>query len=101
MSNVDVIVAIALMGVVTYLTRAGGVWLVDIVRTTPRLQRFLHHLSGSILAALTVTVAFSGDAARLTGVIAACAAMLVTRRAFLSLLLGTLMTAGVRLWGVA
>lgn len=89
--------AIALMGVVTYLTRVGGMWLLGLMNKTTTLQRFLNHLSGSILAALTVSVALGGDWARFAGVIAAGVVMLSTRRALLALVAGTLFTAIVRL----
>lgn len=101
MSDAEVVAAIALMGVITYLTRAGGVWLVGLVPATDKVERFLHHLSGSVLAALTVSVAFGGDAARIAGVAAACIAMLVTRSALVSLVLGTFIAAIARLAGVS
>lgn len=96
MSNSEIAVAILVMGVVTYLTRVGGIWLVAFVPVTGKVERFLHHLSGSVLAALTVSVAFSGDAARAAGVGAACVAMLITRNALASLAVGTLFAVIVR-----
>lgn len=89
MTEADTVAAIGLMAVATYLTRVAGVWLVGFAATTPRLQRTLHHLPGSVLAALVVPAAIGADAARLAGVIAACIVMLVTRRALLALILGT------------
>ncbi|WP_116808140.1 AzlD family protein [Steroidobacter cummioxidans] len=96
----DVIAAILVMGGVTYLTRVGGLWLVAILPPTQRFERFLHHLSGSVLSALAVTMACSGDAARATGVAGGAVVMLITRNAFAALLAGTILTGLVRAGGV-
>lgn len=96
MSNGETAVAILIMAVVTYLTRAGGVWLVAMVPMTGRVERFLHHLSGSVLAALTVCAASGGDTARAAGVGAAGVAMLITRNVLASLAVGTLFAVMVR-----
>lgn len=96
----EVITAILVMGAVTYLTRVGGLWLIAIVPATQRFERLLHHLSGSVLAALTVTMAFSGDGARAIGVAGGCVVMLITRNAFVSLLAGTILTALTRAGGL-
>lgn len=92
----DVVVGILVMAVATYLTRVGGLWLVAIVPSTANFERFLHHLSGSMLAALAVTMAFSGDNARAAGVAGGCAVMLISRNAFVSLLAGATLTALLR-----
>ena len=100
MSSSEIGTAILVMAVVTYLTRAGGIWLLAIIPTTEKIERFLHHLSGSILAALTVTVAFGGDSARAAGVAGGCIVMLVTRNALVALFAGTILTALVRTGGM-
>lgn len=48
------LVAIVLMAVVTYATRAGGYWLMGRVRLTPRVTAMLAALPGAVLAALVV-----------------------------------------------
>ena len=92
--------AILVMAVVTYLTRVGGVWLASLIPETRKFERFLHHLSGSVLAALAVTMAFSGDAARAAGVAGGCIVMLITRNAFVSMLAATVLSALVRAGGM-
>lgn len=54
--------AVAGMALVTYGTRAGGLWLVSMVRETPRLARLLRHLGTSVLAALVIAGLHEGDA---------------------------------------
>lgn len=88
---------IALMAVATYLTRVAGVWLVALAPMTPRLDRTLHHLSGSVLAALVAPALAGGDLARCAGVVAACAVMASTRSAPFALLAGLTVTALARL----
>lgn len=97
MRDVEVGVAIAVMAVATYFTRIGGLWLIGLIHQLPMLARFIHHLSGSLLAALAVSVALSGDAARLSGVVAAAVVMLVTRQGLLCLVVGAAVTAVARM----
>ena len=48
------LVAIALMAIVTYATRAGGYWLMGRVTLTPRVSAMLAALPGAVLTALVV-----------------------------------------------
>lgn len=50
----DALVAIVLMAVITYATRAGGYWLMGRVRLTPRVTAMLAALPGAVLTALVV-----------------------------------------------
>lgn len=51
------LLAIVLMAVVTYLTRAGGYWLLGRFTLSPRLEAGLGYLPGSIFVALVVPAA--------------------------------------------
>lgn len=63
--------AIVGMALVTYGTRIGGLWIVDLARETPRLARLLHHLATAVLAALIIAAFRDGDAGiRLAAVVA-------------------------------
>lgn len=63
----EVVATIAGMALLTYATRAGGLWIIGRVRPTPRLERWLGHLPGAILAALVAPAAL---AAALTALVA-------------------------------
>jgi uncharacterized membrane protein len=65
------------MAVVTYLTRVGGLWIIGLTTTTPRLVRNLQHLATGVLTALVVSGIREGDA----GVGAAAVAAIVMMRA--------------------
>jgi uncharacterized membrane protein len=72
------------MALVTYLTRVGGLGIIGLVKTTPRLVRNLEHLATGVLTALVVAGVRDGDVA--IGA-AAIAAIVMTR------LTGQLLTA--------
>ncbi|CAA9546880.1 MAG: Msl1536 protein, partial [uncultured Thermomicrobiales bacterium] len=51
------LLAIVLMAAVTYLTRAGGYWLLGRFALSPRLEAGLGYLPGSVFIALVVPAA--------------------------------------------
>ncbi len=65
------------MALVTYVTRAGGLWAMGRLPTSPRVDAWLHHLPGAILAAIVAPAALAGGPASL---LATLAAMLVVAR---------------------
>ncbi len=74
--RVEVVATILGMALITYATRAGGVWLMGRIQPTPRLERWLESLPGAILAALVAPAALAAGPAEalataLTALIAA------------------------------
>ena len=64
------------MALVTYATRAGGLFIVGTLGNTARLSRVLQHLATGVLTALVVSGLREGD----TGIaVAALAAMVLMR----------------------
>lgn len=51
------------MALVTYATRIGGLWIVSLASTTPRLSRILQHLATGVLTALVVSGLRTGETA--------------------------------------
>ncbi len=72
-----VLLTIGGMALATFLTRAGGVWLIGRINPSPRLNRWLSHLPGAVLVALVVPAALEGGG---VSVIATLAAVLVAAR---------------------
>ncbi|CAA9415434.1 MAG: hypothetical protein AVDCRST_MAG55-1632 [uncultured Rubrobacteraceae bacterium] len=71
------LLAIVLMALATYATRAGGLWLTSRVEISDRLEAWLEHIPGAILVSLVApAVLAEGIAAAL----AALAVMLVARK---------------------
>ncbi len=91
-------VAIAGMAVATYLTRAGGFWLMGFVRVTQRVERLLRHLASSVFVAIVVGGAMRGDPAATVAIAASMTAMALTRKAPLGVLAGV---AAAALWRLA
>jgi uncharacterized membrane protein len=65
------------MALVTYATRAGGFWLMGRVTPSPRLEAWLRHLPGALLAALVAPAIVAAGPA---GWLAALAAGLIAAR---------------------
>lgn len=55
----DVLITIAGMAIVTYLTRAGGLWLMARVTPAPPLEAALEALPGALLVALIAPMALT------------------------------------------
>jgi uncharacterized membrane protein len=73
----EVVVTILGMAVVTYRTRASGLWLVGRMGPSPRLNAALRHLPGAVLVALVSPIVLGNGP---SGMLAALATVLVTAR---------------------
>jgi uncharacterized membrane protein len=90
--NIDplVLATIAGMGLVTYFTRVGGMWLIGRVRQTPRVEAWLRHIPGAVLVSLTVPIVAEGGPADALAVVATALVALRTRNFLLSIVVGVL-----------
>jgi uncharacterized membrane protein len=80
--------AIAGMALVTFLCRIGGVVLMTRVRITPRIERGLRALPGSIILATILPVVIDNGLPAIIAMAAAIAMMAITRIDVLALLAG-------------
>ena len=71
--------AILGMSLVTYFCRASGVVLMSRIRITPRVERALHALPGSIVVATILPLAIDGGPAAMAGLAAAILVMSLVR----------------------
>ena len=62
---------IAIMTFVTLATRFGGAFVMSFVKINPRIESFINTMASSVLIAIIVPMAFSGD-------LGAVAALIVT-----------------------
>ena len=69
---------VAGMSIVTYLTRVGGLGIIGLIETTPRLVRNLEHLATGVLTALVVSGVRDGDIAMGAAALAAIVVMRFT-----------------------
>lgn len=95
MSRSDAL-AILVMALATYATRAGGIMLAERLPDGPRTQQSLTHLSTSIVAAILAPVLLHGDTALRLGVAVAALVMLVSRQALPGMAAAVLTTAMFR-----
>lgn len=72
--------AILIMALVTYLTRSGGVLIMSRVPIGPRMERFINAMSGSVLVAVIVPMAATGDWGARLALLATLGVMLVLRK---------------------
>ena len=82
------VLAIAAMTAVTYLCRIAGVVVMSRVRITPRVERGLRALPGSIILATILPVVIDNGWPAMLALAATIATMAVTRIDLLSLLAG-------------
>ena len=81
-------IAIAGMALVTFLCRIGGVVLMSRVRITPRIERGLRALPGSIILATILPVVIDNGLPAIIAMAMAIAVMAITRIDVLALLAG-------------
>ena len=71
------LLAIALMALVTYATRAGGLWLASRLALSERMEAWLGYIPGAILVSLVAPTVLTGGLAE---TLAAVAVILVALR---------------------
>lgn len=96
----DVMIAIAVMGLVTVALRTSGFWLMGFVPVTPRVKRMLDALPGSIIAAAVLPAVTQGGIVAALAVIAAMVSMWLTRNDFAAVITGMGIAALARFAGL-
>jgi len=82
------IVAILIMALVTYLTRAGGVFIMSHVPIGPKVERFINAMAGSVLVAVITPMAVQGDWGARMALVATLGVMLTTQKALAAISAG-------------
>lgn len=80
--------AIVIMGAVSYLTRAGGVLIMSRVPIGPRVQRFINAMAGSVLVAVIMPMALDGDTAARLALVTTATVMLTTGKTLAAIATG-------------
>ncbi|WP_111415384.1 AzlD family protein [Billgrantia lactosivorans] len=91
------VTAILLMALVTYLTRAGGVFVMSRVPIGPKVERFINAMAGSVLVAVIAPMAVQGDWGARLALLATLAVMLTTQRTLAAITAGIVAAALWRL----
>jgi len=90
------VLAILAMAAATYPMRAGGFWLMAHIPLTPRLQRMLEALPGTVVVATVLPILVREGWPAALAIAAAGAAMLIRRNDFLAVLAGMAVVTLVR-----
>ncbi len=93
-------IAILALALVTYLCRASGVVLMSRVRLTPRVERGLRALPGSIVVATALPTGLSAGLPGLLGLVTAAGVMALTRFELAAVLAGMGVVAVGRVLGL-
>ncbi|MGE7414261.1 AzlD family protein [Methylobacterium tarhaniae] len=93
-------IAILALALVTYLCRASGVVLMSRVRLTPRVERGLRALPGSIVVATALPTGLSAGLPGLLGLVTAAGVMALTRFELAAVLAGMGVVAAGRAMGL-
>lgn len=92
----DVLLAIVLMALATYLCRAGGFFLMRFVRITPRVEAGLRALPIALMGAILGPIAANGGPPEWVGLVVSIVAMRLSGNEFVAVLLGIATVAGLR-----
>lgn len=94
------VLAIAAMTIATYLCRVSGVLMMSRVRLTPRIERALAALPGSIVAATVLPIAFRTGPDAIAGVVVGIVVMRLVRNEVAALVAGLAVAAAMRALGL-
>lgn len=97
-SQGGILLAILVMALVTYLTRAGGVFVMARTPIGPRVERFINAMAGSVLVAVITPLAVHGDGGARLALVATLGVMLAIRKPLAAIAAGVLTAALWRLW---
>lgn len=76
------------MALVTYGTRAGGLWLMGRVQPSPRVERWLRHIPGAVIVSIVAPIVAAGGPAELLATAATVGVGLRTKNVLLTMLAG-------------
>ncbi|MDR9467153.1 AzlD domain-containing protein [Marinospirillum sp.] len=90
------LLVIAVMTLVTLVTRYGGVFLMSFVPINRRVEGFINGMSGSVLIALILPMAVEGDMAARLSLLSTLLVFLVLRKPLPAIAVGISMAAAWR-----
>lgn len=82
------LLAILVMAIVTYITRAGGVMVMSRVPIGPKVEQFINAMAGSVLVAVILPLAVQGDWGARLALVATLVVMLTTHKPLIAITAG-------------
>lgn len=95
-NTMGVLALILIMMLVTLATRFGGVFVMSFVRISPRIESFINTMASSVLIAIIVPMAFTGDAGSLAALSVTAVVMLILQKPLPAIAAGILAAGFVR-----
>ena len=92
----DALVAILGMAIVTYIARAGGLWLSSRIALTKRMEAGLGNVPGAVLIAIVAPAVWSGGIAEKVAALTTAAVAVRTRNLLLSMVIGVAVVLVIR-----
>src|SRR5215470_9448489 len=94
--RVDALLTILGMAAACYTTRAGGLWLMRFVPSSPRVEAWLQHLPGTVLIALIAPAIIADGVIGAVGALATALVAARTKNLLLSMIVGVGMVLALR-----
>jgi uncharacterized membrane protein len=76
------------MALVTYITRAGGFWLMGLVTPSPRIEAWLRQIPGAVLMAIIAPTVLASSFAETLAALATALVALRTKNVLVAMLIG-------------
>jgi uncharacterized membrane protein len=86
----DALLTVLLMALVTYATRAAGLWLMRYVRPSPLIDAWIRHLPGAVLISIVAPAALTGGAASIAATVLAVLVAARTHNLLLTIIVGVI-----------
>lgn len=86
--RIETLLVILGMGLITYSTRAGGVWLMSRVKPSPLIEAWMRHIPGAVLVAIIAPAALTNGTADALGALAAALVAVRSRSMMLTIAVG-------------
>ncbi|HEY8685562.1 MAG TPA: AzlD domain-containing protein [Chloroflexota bacterium] len=86
----EAFITIVGMAIVTYSTRAGGMWLMRLTSPSARVERWLQHIPGSVLAAIIAPAVIAHGVSGVVAVLVTGAVSLRTGNLLLAMASGVI-----------
>lgn len=83
-----IVLTILGMALVTYLTRAGGLWLMSLITPSPRVEAWLSQIPGAVLISIIAPAIFLTSLAQTLAALATLLAAIYTKNILVAMIVG-------------
>jgi uncharacterized membrane protein len=84
----NVLLTILGMALVTYMVRAGGLWLMGFVQPSARVEAWLNAIPGAVLVSLVAPTVLASGLAETLAAVATVLVAVVTKKMFAAIVVG-------------